>query len=311
MLSSWRLALLAALLTSVSAAQDINSVPSQDNIHANKDATLQTYTKPFVSNADLVLVPVTVTDQTMRIVTGLEASNFAVTEDDYPQSVKYFYTQDAPISIGIIFDVDYRLTSVKPARYAVSSFIKASNDQDEFFLIFSGKPRLAVDFTNRPADIYETLLSERPNGLTARYDAIYLGLNKMKEAKYPRRVLMVFSDGSGNVSHYTEKELLGYLRQTDVQVFFISLCGTDFLPDSIAGAITIKGGRVYSTSISFAEAAEKIAVQLRNEYVLGYVSSNHARDGRLRKIKIKFTPPRGLPPLLVSTQKGGYYAPSE
>ena len=96
MLSRWRLALLAALLTSVSAAQDINSVPSQDNIHANKDATLQTYTKPFVSNADLVLVPVTVTDQTMRIVTGLEASNFAVTEDDYPQSVKYFTLRTHP-----------------------------------------------------------------------------------------------------------------------------------------------------------------------------------------------------------------------
>lgn len=313
--SSWRLALLAALLTTISAAQNVNNVPLQpsgiEKLHADIDANPQTYTKPFVSNVDLVLVPVTVTDQTMRIVTGLEPSNFAVLEDDHPQSIKYFYTQDTPISIGIILDVDRRPTSVKPARYAISRFIKASNEDDEFFLIYSDKPRLVTDFTNRPEDIYASLLSERPSDRTARYDAIYLGLNKMKEAKYARRVLMVFSDGSGNASHYTEKELVGYLRQTDVQIFFISLCGTDFLPESIAGAITISGGRIYPAPISFVDAAEKMPFQLRNEYVLGYASSNLARDGRLRKIKVKFTPPSGLPPLLVSTKKSSYYAPSE
>ena len=314
MLSGWRLTLLAVLLTTISVAQDMNNVHSSDsrreNLHA-ATASLETHAKPFISNVDLVLVPIAVTDQAMRIVTGLEPSHFTILEDDYPQTIKYFYTQDAPISVGIIIDIDRRKSSLDASRYAASKFIKASNANDEFFLIFSDKPRLVTDFTNRPEDIEVTLRSESPNGSTARYDAMYLGLSKMKEAKNARQVLMVFSDGSGNSSHYSEKELVRYLGETDVQIFFISLCGSDFLPESITGAITVVGGRLFAAPSSFADTAGKIAVELRNEYVLGYVSSNRARDGKLRKIKVKFISPRGLPPLLVSTKKGGYYAPTE
>jgi Ca-activated chloride channel homolog len=315
MLSRWRLTLLAALLTSISVAQDVNNVHWSDSgkekLHAATDAPLDSHPKPFISNVDLVLVPVTVTDEAMRIVTGLGPSQFTIMEDYYPQTIKYFYAQDAPISVSVIIDTDRRKSSLEASRYAASKFIKASNANDEFFLIFSDKPRLVTDFTNRPEDIEATLRSESPNGATKRYDAMYLGLSKMKEAKNARQVLMVFSDGSGNSSHYSEKELVRYLHETDVQVFFVSLCGTDYLPDSIAGAITLVGGRLFPAPSSFADAAERIAVELRNEYVLGYVSSNRARDGKLRKIKVKFIPPRGLPPLLVSTKKGGYYAPTE
>jgi Ca-activated chloride channel family protein len=214
MLSRWRFTLLTALVATVSAAQDINDVhvrpPSTEKRHANADDTLQTHTKPFVSNVDVVLIPVTVTDEATRIVTGLEPSHFIVLEDGKPQTIKYFYTQDAPISVGIIFDESGSMhAAMDTSRYAVAEFMKASNPEDEFFLIaFADKPRLVSDFTNRPEDIAATLLSESSRGRTALWDAVYLGLNKMTQAKNAKRVLMMFSDGGENHSRYTEKELL-------------------------------------------------------------------------------------------------------
>jgi Ca-activated chloride channel family protein len=287
MLSRWRFTLLIALVATVSAAQDINDVhvrpPSTEKRHAKADDTLQTHTKPLVSNVDVVLVPVTVTDEATRIVTGLEPSHFIVLEDGKPQTIKYFYRQDAPISVGIIFDV-----------------------------AFADKPRLVSDFTNRPEDIDATLLSESSRGRTALWDAVYLGLNKMTQAKNAKRVLMVFSDGGENHSRYTEKELLRFVREADVQVFGISIPGADYGPESMAGVSNATGGRLFlGPPTTFADTAEKIAVELRNQYVLGYVSTNLAHDGGLRKIRVKLQPPPGLPPLVVSAKKAGYYAPKE
>ena len=318
MFSRWLFTLLAALLAMASAAQDINDVhvrpPSAGKARANADATQQKHNTQFVSNVDVVLIPVTVTDEAMRNVTGLEPSHFVIMEDGKPQTIKYFYTQDAPISVGIIFDESGSMGGVMEAsRYAVSEFMKASNEEDEFFLIaFSDRPRLVKDFTNDPGDISATLLSESSRGRTALYDALYLGLNKMREAKYAKRVLMVFSDGGENYSRYTENELMRFVREADVQIYSVSLPGADYLPGSLAGVSTATGGRSFTgPPSSLADTAEKIAVELRNQYVLGYVSTNLAHDGKLRKIKVRVNPPPGLPSLVVSAKKAGYYVPKQ
>jgi Ca-activated chloride channel family protein len=316
MLSRWRFTLFAALVATASVAQDINDVhvqpPASEKRHTNAADTLETHTKPFVSNVDVVLVPVTVTDEATRIVTGLEPPHFILLEDGKPQTINYFYTQDAPISVGIIFDESGSMRSAMGiSRDAVAEFMKASNPEDEFFLIaFADKPRLVSDFTNRPEDIDATLLSESSRGRTALWDAVYLGLNKMTQAKNAKRVLMVFSDGGENHSRYTEKELLRFVREADVQVFGISIPGADYGPGSMEGVSNATGGRLFlGPPTTFADTAEKIAVELRNQYVLGYVSANHARDGRLCKIRVKLQRPPGLPPLVVTAKKAGYYAP--
>jgi Ca-activated chloride channel family protein len=102
------------------------------------------------------------------------------------------------------------------------------------------------------------------------------------------------------------------VREADVQVFGISIPGADYGPGSMAGVSNATGGRLFlGPPTTFADTAEKIAVELRNQYVLGYVSTNLAHDGRLRKIRVKLQPPPGLPPLVVSAKKAGYYAPKE
>lgn len=139
------------------------------------------------SNAELVTVPVTITDAMNRPVTGLERDNFRLFENKQPQEIKNFSSEDAPVSIGIIMDLSGSMQNkIERAREAVRQFCDASNPQDEFFMItFSDAPRLATDFTNHPEEIESALLGAQSRGRTSLLDAIYMGIRKMKDARYP------------------------------------------------------------------------------------------------------------------------------
>jgi len=58
------------------------------------------------------------------------------------------------------------------------------------------------------------------------------------------------------------------------------------------------------------DICEKIAIELKNEYVIGYRSTNHAKDGRWRKVQVRMKSPPGLGKLNVRF-KTGYYAPAQ
>ncbi len=299
------------------AAQDINDVhvkPREAPKQNSGDSTLKTHTKPFVSNVDLVLVPVTVTDTATRIITGLERSNFVVTEDNRPQEIQYFYTQDAPISVGIIFDSSGSMgTAINSSREAVQEFMKTSNPEDEFFLItFADKPMIMGDFTDKPEEIEGKLVYPVPRGLTALWDAVYLGLKKMKSSKYQKKALLVISDGGENHSRYTLKEMQEVVRESDVQIYGVAIPGADYGPWGMTSLSNATGGRTFEGPVNtFADTTAKIALELRNQYVLGYRPTNRAHDGKFRKIRVKLRPPQGLPPLIVSSKKSGYYAPED
>ena len=275
---------------------------------------LKTHTKPFVSNVDVVLVPVTVTDPLTRIVTGLEKQHFRILDDDKPQDIEYFYNQDAPISVGIIFDNSGSMSSaINISREAVIEFMKTSNPDDEFFLIaFADKPKLMGDFTDSPEDIQGKLVYTMPAGQTALWDAVYMGISKMRTAKYPKKALLVISDGGENHSRYTAKELERVVREADVQIYGMAIPGADYGPGGMHAVTDYTGGRTFEGPPStFADTAAKIAVELRNQYVLGYRPKSLAHNGKFHKIRVKLQPPPGLPPLNSSAKKTGYYAPEQ
>lgn len=312
---------LIAAVCGLALAQNANDVhvqprskPEQKPLPQSSDSALKTHTKPFVSNVDVVLVPVTVTDPLTRIVTGLERQNFRLLDNDKPQEIEYFYSQDTPISVGIIFDNSGSMSSaINDSREAVIEFMRKSNPDDEFFLItFSDKPKMMGDFTDNPDEIQGKLVYTMPEGMTALWDAVYLGLSKMRSAKYTKKALLVISDGGENRSRYSHKEIERVVRESDVQIYGIAIHGADYGPWGMASISDSTGGRLYEgPPNTFADTAEKIATELRNQYVLGYRPTELARDGKFHKIRIKLQPPRGLPPLNVSAKKGGYYAPEE
>jgi Ca-activated chloride channel family protein len=285
------------------------------------DASLQTHTKPLKVETDLVLVPVTITDPMNRLVTGLDKDNFTLFEGKDQQEIRHFSSEDAPVSLGVIFDMSGSMSSkIDRARDAVVEFFKTANPQDEFFMIcFNDRPEQVADFTQSVDDVQNKLMFTVPRGRTALLDAIYLGISKMRQAKYQKRALLIISDGGDNHSRYTEGEIKSLVKEADVLIYAIGIYDHYFatpeeqLGPALLSEITeITGGRAFTIENpnDLADVATKIGIELRNQYVLGYRPKNRAHDGKWRKIRVKLIPPKGLPPLRVYA-KTGYYAPSQ
>ncbi len=284
-------------------------------------ASLRERDKPIKVAVDLVLVPVTITDPMNRLVTGLDRENFALSEGSDVQEIKNFSSEDAPVSLGVIFDVSGSMSSkIEKSREAVIEFFKTANPQDEFFMItFGDKPEEVADFTQSVEDIQGKLVYTVPRGRTALLDAIYLGINKMRQARYPKKALLIISDGGDNHSRYTESEIKSMVKEADVLIYAIGIYDHFFASDeerlgpALLGDVTeLTGGRAFTIDNpnDLADVATKIGIELRNQYVLGYRPKNPVHDGKWRKIKVKLIPPKGLPPLKVYA-KTGYYAPVE
>ena len=285
------------------------------------DASLDAHTKPIKKEVDLVLVPVTITDPMDRLVIGLEQDNFQVFDGKQPQEIKHFSSEDTPVSLGVIFDMSGSMKSkIEQAREAVGEFLKTANPQDEFFMIsFADQPEEVSDFTSSVDDIQSKLLYTFPRGRTALLDAIYMGLNVMRRAKYARKALLIISDGGDNHSRYTQGEIESTVKESDVAVYAVGIYDRYFAtqeemlgPGLLERITELTGGRSFTIEDpnDLSRVARTIGSALRNQYVLGYSPRNLERNGKWRKIKVKLRLSKRLPPLHVYV-KSGYYAPSE
>ena len=274
--------------------------------------------------SNLVLIPVTVTDPLNRFVTGLERENFKVFEDKKEQEISSFSSEDAPLSIGVIFDCSGSMgRKLEKSRLAVAQFFKTANPEDEFFLVqFNDSADLIQPFTRNLEEIQNRLTFTQSKGRTALLDAIYMALNEMKNAHNPRKALLIISDGGDNSSRYTETEVRNRVKEADVQIYAIGIyepiAARGRTPEEASGQslltdiAEITGGRQYPVDNvnELPDIAAKIGVELRNQYVIGYAPQNQDRDGKYRRVQVKLIQPRGLPQLR-SNHKMGYYAPSQ
>jgi Ca-activated chloride channel family protein len=284
-------------------------------------AGLSAHVRPLKVDVDLVLVPVTITDPMNRLVTGLDKVNFQLFEGNSPQEIRTFSSEDAPVSLGVIFDSSGSMSSkMERAKEAVVEFFKTANPQDEFFMItFSDEPEAVSDFTSSVDEIQNKLVFAVPRHRTALLDAIYMGISKMRQAKYPKKALLIISDGGDNHSRYTEGEIKSLVKEADVMIYAIgiydryaSAMEERLGPQLLSDITELTGGRAFTVDNpnDLGDVATKIGVELRNQYVLGYRPNKVVRDGKWRKIKVKLLPPKGLPPLRVYARTG-YYAPAE
>ena len=275
-------------------------------------------------DTNVVLIPVTVTDPLNRFVTGLEQESFKVFEDKLEQKLVSFGSEDAPLSIGIVFDTSGSMgPKLDKSRQAVSEFFKTANPEDEAFLVvFNDRPELVTPLTHNLEEIQNRLTFTQSKGRTALLDGILLGLHTMKKAHNPRKALVVISDGGDNSSRYTESEIKNLVKESDVQIYAIGIYepvqSRGRTPEELAGPGLLTdiseptGGRhfVVENLNELPDVAAKIGIELRNQYVLGYSPSNQVRDGKYRKVSVKLVQPRGLPPLH-AFWRTGYYAPTQ
>lgn len=273
-------------------------------------------------DVDLVQVYATVTDAFNRYVISLAKEHFQVWEDKFEQKIEYFSSEDVPLSIGIVFDVSGSMKDkISTARDAAATFLKTGSPEDEYFLIqFSSRAELAEDFTTDIGRLQNNLIFTPAKGMTALYDAVYLGLDKVKAGTNPKKAILMITDGEDNRSRYTFSNVREFVKESDVQIYAIGIVGSynsGFSQGRTGRALIeemteLTGGRAFfpDSVEELPDITEKIAIELKNQYVLGYISTNGDRDGKWRKIRVKINPPKGVSHLNVRA-KTGYYAPVE
>jgi Ca-activated chloride channel family protein len=305
--------LLSIALPAVMIARAARSRSLQENSAEKK--TNQT----LKVDVDLVLVNATVTDQLNRYVSGLESKHFQVWEDKIEQKVSYFNAEDVPISIGIIFDVSGSMKDkIGTAREAAATFLKTGNPDDEYFLVtFANRPEVVADFTTDVTKLQSKLLLTPAKGMTAMYDSVYVGLEKLKEGTNPKKALLLITDGEDNRSRYTFQNVKDFVKEQDVQIYGIGIVDewNSQLSAGHTGRAMIEeladltGGRAFfpDSVYELEDICTKIAVELKNQYVLGFHSTNGAKDGKWRKLRVRVNPPKGIEHLNVRA-KSGYYS---
>jgi Ca-activated chloride channel family protein len=273
-----------------------------------------------ITNTDLITFTVTVTDTYGRYVSGLGKNAFTVLDEKKPQEISFFSDDDAPVSVGVIFDVSGSMSGdkIKRAREALSKFIQTSHNSDEYFLIaFNSRAQLLLDKTRDGNAVLDKLTFVQTKNNTALYDACYLGVEKVQRGAHPKRALLLISDGQDNNSRYSFSELRRLLKESDVTLYGIGiLSGSDAgsglgmegqgILDELA---SVSGGKAFfpRSNAEMDDIFEQIALELRHQYSIGYKPVNFTNDGRWHKIKVKVSPPRGLPRLFVRS-KEGYFA---
>ncbi len=268
-------------------------------------------------DTNLVLVPTSVNDDFNRPVTGLEKDNFRVFDDKVEQTITSFSSDDEPIALGFIFDTSGSMNTLLPqGREAAAEFLKMGNPEDEFFLVeFDNQPRLVIPLSSNTSEIGLQVAMTKSGGSTALIDGLFMGIHEIHKSKKAKRALVLISDGGENNSRYSPGEIKNVIKESDVLIYTVAITGP-FNPDSPAGLEMMNGIAEMSGAHMFnaggnalSDIAEKIGVELRNRYVIGYSPKDKKRDGKFHKIEVKVVPPRGLPKLRAHW-RSGYYAPT-
>jgi Ca-activated chloride channel family protein len=302
--------------------------PTISHSQQNSSAMVQ-LTSP--STSDLLKLTVTVATEKGGFVTGLTKDDFAVWEGKTQHEIKYFSSNDLPASVGVLVDVS---GSVKPqtvelAKHAVEQLVQQSRAENEYFITeFGVNARDLVEWTQDAQTITEGLnklgtgngakQKPKPQGQTALYDTCVAALKKVAEGKHSKRVLLIISDGQDNSSRHTLNQLKQLVKESDALIYGINvferydMSEAFIIGHSILDELAlISGGRAYVSEgrKQVAAVVERISMELRHQYVVGFMPANAAQRGKWNKVKIKVTPPDATLGNLSVRSREGYFSP--
>ena len=239
------------------------------------------------------------------------------------QPIQYFSREDAPISIALVLDYSASMKNkIEYEQEAVKQFFIHANPDDEYFIItVSSKPKLIASSTQSIGTIEERLGATKPQGATALYDAIYLGISKLRTARYQRRALLIISDGGDNHSRYSLKETRHIIEEANVLTYGIGIFDDMPVPllktveerlgrQSLAKLTDASGGRTIPADDrrQIPQIAGLISRELRDQYMLGYRPTNQNRDGKWHKIRVRLSATAALRHVYY---REGYVAPEQ
>lgn len=257
---------------------------------------------------DLVLINVLVTDLHGNPVTGLDASKFRLFEDGMEQVLKYCKSEDAPVSVGLILDTSGSMSSIlAPVKKAVDRFIRETNPSNEYFIVeFQSHPHVVTPFTTDMDLLSRAIDHLESGGNTALFDAVYVAVDQMRTAKYSQKALLIVSDGLNLHSHHSERQTRRLAAKVDFPIYSICLYGeprsqTGRHPmprgdDAILNELSSPtGGRNFTllSSKKLQSTMDLIAAEIRHQYILAYVPSDHTTASKFHRIRIHVQPQPG------------------
>lgn len=272
----------------------------------------------------VVTLTASVVDGHNKTITGLTREDFELYENKIKQKIEYFANIDSPLSVGIIFDASASMSAkLDKAKETLKAFVAASHPDDDFFLVtFNRQAQLIADFADGD-EVLRKMNSIRPEGNTALYDAVFLGLEKLKAARHKKRVLLVISDGQDNCSRYNLRQLSKHIKENDALIYAFSIaevqggdCGQlcqMYSRRAMEDLAEVTGGKAFfpMNLEDLEQATAQVALELRQQYSLGYVPTNTDRDGKWRKISLQVIPNEELRITrrkVIVRAKEGYYA---
>jgi Ca-activated chloride channel homolog len=258
--------------------------------------------------ARLVSLTVTVMDPYGRFVTGLTKKNFDVFDDNVKQEIAHFSDEDAPITLGIVYDVSGSMSDLTSRSFqALRRLFETSHQEDEYFIIaFNDRAKLVQDFTTSPSEIMSRVIFVKAKGSTALYDGVYLGIEKAKQGRHKKKALLIISDGEENNSRYNGRELRVLMQESDVPVYSIGIS------ELYAGMGTLQSLSSWSGGMAFAPDDEpktrdiytRIALMLRHQYAIGFYPTDAASQIDWHKVRVAINAPKGLGRLVVNYKNG-------
>lgn len=268
-------------------------------------------------DSSLVLIPVHVTNAMGTIVANLAKSDFEITDDSVPQTITHFSMDDAPASIGLVYDCSGSMRDkMHQSAAAAEAFFRTANPEDEFFLVEVGnRAKLAVPFSGVTDDIMSRIKRTKPFGRTALLDALQIAMTQMKRARNSRKALVILSDGGDNQSRHNARQIRAGLLESDVQVYAMGLFSGDDRkrsseerrgPELLDNLAKQTGGRLFPVSKldDLPAISARISDEVRTQYILGYSPLNGSRDGKYHRVKVTVNSPD-----LHTYYRQGYYAP--
>jgi len=269
-------------------------------------------------HVDQVMLDVSVLESGGRFVSGLEATDFKVFEDERLQEIVYFASKDVPVTIGLVIDNSGSMRSKRPEIItAAMSFINASNPNDEIFVIhFNERVRFGLQdpasFASDPLLLRSALYRMTADGKTALYDAISQAVQHLTTGKCDRKALVVVSDGGDNASRRDLPEVLRLIQSTHAAVYTLTVYdpnNKDQNPKVLRRLAKISGGESFFPKElkQVGPICQTIATDIRNQYLLAYRPTNSKRDGSFRHLRVAVESPRKKK-LAVRTREG-YVAP--
>jgi Ca-activated chloride channel homolog len=276
----------------------------------------------FRAGVDLVSLNVTVTDQSGRYVTDLDAPDFQVFEDGAQQQVTFFNRANLPIALSILLDTSASMESkIETAQEAAIGFVRRLRPQDLAQVIdFDSRVQVIQGFTNGVADLEGAIRRTTPGGSTSLHNAIYIALKELKRVQtgstedIRRQAIVVLSDGEDTSSLVSFDEVLDLAKRSETAIYAIGLRTPGERTRGFTDAEFVlrqltqqTGGRVFFTRqvSELASVYGQIADELSSQYMLGYTSRNPKRDGAWRRIVVRVAAPNGQ-----ARAKQGYYAPT-